>query len=444
MEQKEEKTMKRKMTLVLLAILVGFGLTSSIRSNEARFLIAVPGVDDAGLQTLIEEGYRVVVHCNDFALVLGDAGTVPILEKRYPGVSTATEWKKDVRYFLIQAIRPDAAKRTVAGEILYHREGMVVYRGSLEEALRLREGHASIIPVTENTIRPIQPEPIEIALDSGDRDLIQEMVDAINQSGIVSYVTQLSSLDRFTWSQDCFIAGEGIKNAFESWGYTAVREQSYDPDWAPNVIAIKPGLVYPDEYVLIGGHYDSYSFFGPSAPGADDNASGSATVLEAARVMAGYQFERSLAFVTFSGEEMGLVGSDALASFAVSRGIDIRAVINVDMDGYVEPGQIGDLDVIANNPSLWIYDIVQSAADTYVPDLETVHQSGFAMGGSDHQSFWDHGYEAVWFFEDVEDYSPYIHSSDDIVGLSYNDPEFATNCTRVAVASLALLANPIE
>jgi leucyl aminopeptidase len=270
------------------------------------------------------------------------------------------------------------------------------------------------------------------------------MVDAVNQPGIESYVTRLSSLDRFTWSQDCFIAGEGIKNAFESWGYTAVREQSYDPGWAPNVIAIKPGTVYPDEYVLIGGHYDSFSFFGPSAPGADDNASGSATVLEAARVMADYEFERSLAFVTFSGEEMGLVGSYAVASFAASRGIDIRAVINVDMDGYVEPGAVGDLDVIANNPSYWIYEIVQTAADNYVPDLETVHQSGFAMGGSDHQSFWDNGYEAVWFFEDVEDYSPYIHSSDDIVGLSYNDPEFATNCTKIAVAALALMADPIE
>jgi len=437
--------MKRTLQLSLMALVVVAVLSPALSGFEDRMLIAAPDVDDQMLQDLIGDGFPVVTHCNDVALVLGEESTWKSLLKLCPDAVVTTPWHAERRYFLIQTVVADAEQFCEEGVFLYRRHDLAVFEGPLHEAFNLRAGHAVILPITDEVITPLEPRPIDIELDSADDTLVQTMVDMVNQSAIETYVTKLSSLDRMTWTQDCDNAGRGIKDAFESWGYTDIHVQFYTSGWSPNIIAIKPGSLYPKEYVLIGAHYDSLSILWPwSAPGADDNASGTATVLEAARVMAGFNFERSLLFATFSGEELGLFGSNAVASYASSHGMDIRAVLNVDMDGYVDPGAVGDLDVIANTASSWIYDVVHLAAETYVPGLATVPQSGFSSGGSDHQSFWRKGYEAVWLFEDVTNYSPHIHTSRDTVGNSFNNPAFAADCTRTAVAALAILAGPIN
>ena len=103
------------------------------------------------------------------------------------------------------------------------------------------------------------------------------------------------------------------------------------------MVAVQPGALVPDEIVVIGAHYDSYSRLSPE-PGADDNATGVAAVLETARILAPGEYERTIVYIAFSGEEQGLVGSEAWASDARARGLDIRAVINIDMIGYVAPG----------------------------------------------------------------------------------------------------------
>lgn len=102
-----------------------------------------------------------------------------------------------------------------------------------------------------------------------------------------------------------------------------------------NIVATLPGSVTPDKEVVIVGHYDCSStnplLF---APGANDNASGTSAVLEAARVFKGLQFESTVRFLAVSGEELGMLGSSHYASDAREKGANIIAVINGDMLGY--------------------------------------------------------------------------------------------------------------
>ena len=95
-----------------------------------------------------------------------------------------------------------------------------------------------------------------------------------------------------------------------------------------NVLARKEGTLYPDQHCILSAHYDSFSWTTSQvrAPGADDNASGVAAVLEAARVLSACDFPHSLLFLFFAGEEQGLVGSRAYAAEAASRGMKISWV----------------------------------------------------------------------------------------------------------------------
>lgn len=110
--------------------------------------------------------------------------------------------------------------------------------------------------------------------------------------------------------------------------------------WVVNVMAIKRGSVYPDRYVMMSGDIDSRAS-DPSdgitdAPGANDNASGMAGVIEAARVLSKYDFPTSIVFLGLSGEEQGLIGGQLLAADVLQAGWDIVGIINNDMIGNIE------------------------------------------------------------------------------------------------------------
>ena len=108
-----------------------------------------------------------------------------------------------------------------------------------------------------------------------------------------------------------------IKGHFENYGLS-VELQDFlvgGSSSSDNVLGTLTGKVYPDEYVIIGGHYDSYTG-GTQEPGADDNASGTAGVMEIARILSQFEFEKSIVFCAFSGEEYGMYGSEAYASRA--------------------------------------------------------------------------------------------------------------------------------
>ncbi|MFH1314276.1 MAG: YCF48-related protein [Candidatus Eisenbacteria bacterium] len=206
-----------------------------------------------------------------------------------------------------------------------------------------------------------------------------------------------------------------------------------------NVVATKPGTV-SDEQVIICGHYDSISEVSATlAPGADDNASGTSAVVEAARVMADFPCERTIKFVCFAGEEQGLLGSSEYAGRALYAGDAIVGVLNCDMIAYVDSAP-EDVNIVSDSVSEWMADLAIDCADAYVPTLLTRKIIDPDMLYSDHASFWRLGFNALDNEEDTPIVYPAYHTTGDrIHNLTQS---FATNVAEMAVATLAELAIP--
>jgi hypothetical protein len=275
--------------------------------------------------------------------------------------------------------------------------------------------------------------------------LIQQMVDSVSASTINAHVQRMQNFKtRYATTDSCQAAANWIKGKFESYGIDSVYFHHFNASYKDNVVAVIPGTANPDKIVVIGGHYDSSTSTINNCPGADDNATGTECVLECARILSNYQFNYTITLIAFGAEEEGLIGSDAYASEAAARGDDIIGMISVDMIGYLASGDVMDLDIISNTSSQWLRDLAFNVQDLYVANLPAVQGSLPGGASSDHASFWAAGYDAILFFEDTGSYSPYIHTTNDIVGTSYNSPTFAERSVKIGVSLVATMAEPFR
>jgi hypothetical protein len=269
---------------------------------------------------------------------------------------------------------------------------------------------------------------------------IQDLVNEISQSQLMADLATLTAFQtRWSYAPECRQAATWLGNEYESLGY-AVTYHEHDRNMAPNVIAEKPGVRYPDEIVIVCGHFDSISLQ-PSefAPGADDNGTGTAATLNAARVMADMYFDRTVRFIAFSGEEQGLRGSQAYAQRSALQGDNIIAVINLDMIGYVHE-EPGDIEVIGNPASEPLVDLFIDCSASYT-SLETNKIINSSIIWSDHSPFWSYGYLAMLGIEDYPIRYPDYHSIHDTIDKI--TPEFMFETTKAATATVASLANPM-
>ncbi|MBN1921624.1 MAG: M28 family peptidase [Anaerolineae bacterium] len=214
-----------------------------------------------------------------------------------------------------------------------------------------------------------------------------------------------------------------------------------------NVIGVIPGTTHADEIVLITAHLDSTSN-APGvnpAPGADDNASGSAAVLLAADILSRYDLDRTVRFVLFTGEEQGLLGSYEYATTVYNAGDNIVAVYNMDMLAWdalsgpdldlftrttSNPGYAGDM-VIANT--------FTSIVNTYALDL-TPNIRSTGMGSSDHYPFWQRGFPAILAIEDYTggDFNDHYHTTNDL--LQYFNMPYYVDFAKASVGTATRLA----
>ncbi len=146
------------------------------------------------------------------------------------------------------------------------------------------------------------------------------------------------------------------------------------------------------------------------APGANDNATGVACVLEAARVLRAVPFEFDVYFIAFQGEELGLIGSAAFADSIADSDQEVYAVFNLDMIGYNSDRD--RLDLVTNETSEWFADYITSTAQQFVPEV-LVEKKVLFFGRSDHASFWSVGIDAVLLNEDIDVLYPMYHTFQD-------------------------------
>ncbi len=225
---------------------------------------------------------------------------------------------------------------------------------------------------------------------------------------------------------------------FQAQGLEA-HYQNFNGAGRINVIATQTGKTRPDEYVVICAHLDDMPG-GPTAPGADDNGSGSVAVLFAAGLFAGFESDRSIIYALWTGEEQGLVGSSAFAAEARATGLNIAGVVNMDMiawesDGIPEIEAHGDFYVAGSGALAETY---RDVAEAYGMDLlVSVFYDG--MRRSDHAPFWDEGYPAFLLIEPIDgDFNSYYHTTLDTVAHCHMG--FYVQTARAALATTAHLA----
>jgi photosystem II stability/assembly factor-like uncharacterized protein len=210
-----------------------------------------------------------------------------------------------------------------------------------------------------------------------------------------------------------------------------------------NVIATKPGTTNQNQQVIVCGHYDNTSQQPlVSAPGADDNGSGTIGVIEAARVMASISFEKTIKFCLWSGEEQGLYGSAAYAEEAFHRGDSIIGVFNFDMISYDGNGDgSAELHCGTGGASQALGNLFNTAVADYGINLSPDIIGAGATGASDHASFWDYGYAAFLGIEDYSsDFNPYYHTTSD--NMTHIMPTFFYNFSKAVVGAAATFAIP--
>lgn len=282
------------------------------------------------------------------------------------------------------------------------------------------------------------------------QDIIKNIVSLVSKDSIRSSIKYMQTVGRVTWmpsNQDTLVPW--LVNKFTQYGVDSVFRQPLPGGFndGDNVIAIIKGSnANREKYCLFGGHSDQ---MGADYGGADDNASGCASVLEAARVLAKFEFKDDIRLAAFNGEEVGMNGSERYASVAKkNQETIIGGLINFDMIGY-NPGGTARLYVhyssnISGNKEF--AELFKSTAALYVP-LEIL----FAVDSdlcpkSDQSSFWNAGYVAFMGSEtkDMAGGCKVYHSPGDTLDcpVGLNDSEQMTQAARCAIAMLAHLAQP--
>ncbi len=248
--------------------------------------------------------------------------------------------------------------------------------------------------------------------------------------------------------------------------------------WVVNVVAIQRGTKYPNRFIIMSGDIDSRisdpTNYTDDAPGANDNASGMAGAIEAARVLSKYQFESSIIYVGLSGEEQGLFGGKGLAKYAKEKNWEIVGIMNNDMignikgvDGIIDnrtfrifsepvpPTETekerrsrrfygGEVDGISRQLARYIHKNVK----TYMPEMNPMlvyRLDRFGRGGH-HRPFNDAGFAGIRIMEAHENYTQQHQDIREENGIKYGDVvehvnfDYAAKLTAVNAINLASIA----
>jgi len=343
---------------------------------------------------------------------------------------------------------------------------------------------------------------------------VKQIVDAISEERIAENLKKLEGFgSRYILSEeDDPVHGIGAAKRWiyaEFKNYSPRLEVSYQPFRVKrgarrgqvlrevelaNVVAVLPGTIEKDRFVLVTAHYDSVNLHRkarfteserldellnrgvqeseakkymqlfpteetvgdvdaeataaePNAPGITDDGSGTATVLELARVLSKYEFRKTLVFVTFAAEEIGLEGSKVYALSSKEKGMDIEAMLNNDIVGSVVAGNgrsdSSTLRVFAggpeDSPARALLRYTKQIAERYVPSMSVemvFHGDRFNRGG-DHTSFFAQGYAAVRLTTASENFGNQHTGTDTFENTSV---PYTTRVARMNAAVLSSLA----
>ncbi len=295
----------------------------------------------------------------------------------------------------------------------------------------------------DNEISPMLDD-MDNSISSVNRtNVIEDILFQVDEELLGNHIEELQNFGtRYCYAVDeCYAAADYIYSVFERNGL----QVSFDDFVAGghpmrNVVAELPGKTASDQVFIISAHYDSYTSDPYDfAPGADDNGSGTAGVMAAAELLSDYEFNYTIRFIAFSGEEEGLYGSYHYNDMMLQNGENICGVVNLDMIAYnPDPGSLFvEMDTAGSNEiSEPLADFTEGIAEKYehISKLDIWKTRG--VDGSDHVAFWD-DFPAFMLIERIFNSPNYHQASDTIDKLNLT---YCSNVTQIAIATLAELA----
>jgi hypothetical protein len=318
-------------------------------------------------------------------------------------------------------------------------------------------GHEDVPHAAHNTVAPFTPNAVLAHQAANDPQVrgagaasfdvaVQALVDSVNGPRWHADVATLGGFNRWTRGSGIAAARDWLVSQFQAMPGLTVTTQTFTVPGSPsvtgyNVVATLTGTTRPDDWYIVGGHYDAISTNDghASAPGCEDNGSGTAAVLEMARIFTANPPDATVIFMCYSGEEQGLYGSTDHASDLVATNDDekVQAVLTMDMIGYT-----GDADydclLETNSTGQFMIDAYSAAAAQYTSLRIVTSLNPF---GSDHMPYLNRGMPAMLTIEnDYTSYPAYHRSTDTINNVNLT---MGAETIKMNVAALAQMIGTV-
>lgn len=395
---------------LLLTLLISTGAAYGQGWDEATvnlYSVSIESSRDA--EFLTEVGLDAVFRGSDHTyLVPMSARIARYVESRNMDVSLVVEdFERDDWMIYVPdhdvAVKPELVPSKSQGVIAT--SGVTLVSKSLTLSLGADMADARFTSLPEFDVPFVFRTERALGKVISDQVTIDSIMGLISTDSIESYVRRLEEFQtRYTFSDSIISAQNWLMDRYEALG-CEVSIDSFDltvpapyGEKGYNVVADLRGSELPEDYVILCNHYDAVvnqPGVNPAeiAPGADDNASGTAFCLEIARVLKDFEVTKTLRFISFSSEEQGLVGSYGYV--ANNRDQNIEVVINADMVGFTSD-DLPDALIYQYDISIPYYDLIADKMTT-LTDLEP--RPGGGSGRSDHYPFVQAGYRGLFVQE---------------------------------------------
>lgn len=429
------------MKRLLLWMGLGFTIIQAFCNTGSIVAIPMPYKDlqeqyqerNEWLKSLSESGMQVLYYNQSYLIAALDN----YLE--YPSAQVLSSVDNEGLY-LLKARNTEPDKNLPAGvNRLLDMDSCLLIQSSLPEQDIRHLVQGCLIPLRKEPIS-LESHRINLPEQLHTRNFITDMLGMVSQDSLMAYVQHLQNFGtRYAANTNRLNIANWLKNKLQSYGYgnTHLNPVPWQTDYQYNVIAELTGSVYPDSYVIVGAHYDSQNWTDDPmliAPGADDNATGVAAILEIARIMkaVNYQPRCSILFISLAAEEIGCIGTYNYVANAQQNNMDIRLMINMDMIGNTIPYP-DDQRMLLHS-----YDgcLDHAAYATQISALYTGLNAVLAPlneFNTDSYLFWEYGFPAISFDEFWM--SPVYHSTLDTV--DYLDPVYFSKMAKNVLAMAA-------
>jgi len=276
------------------------------------------------------------------------------------------------------------------------------------------------------------------------QDTVEKLLPQVQASEIESSIRKLSSFKNRYYQADTGVQSqEWIKQRWLELaaGRSDVKVEFFDhASWKqPSVIMTIEGAVNPEEVIIVGGHADSISgYFGgasATAPGADDNASGMSSITEVIRVLMqnSYRPNKTIQFMGYAAEEVGLRGSKEVAASYKNAGKNVIGVMQLDMTNFKGSDEF-DIVMMTDFTNADQNEFLGKIIDEYLEGLNWGYDK-CGYGCSDHASWHSNGFPASMPFEArMKEMNKKIHTANDTIEISRGTASHAAKFSKLAVA----------